>query len=67
MIHISNSMADEIILVTDQLRRMAFAMNDDRSCNAKRRAKLVVRYLEKKRNEKEKKVKGDCDALGMSW
>ena len=52
MIHISNSMADEIINITDQLRRMAFSMNDTRSVNAKRRAKLIIRYIENKKNGK---------------
>lgn len=42
-------MAQEIIDVSDALRRMAFAMNDKRSENTKRRAKLIIRYLEKKK------------------
>lgn len=52
MIHISNSQADETILVIEALYRMSFGMNDTRSRNTKRRAKLIIEYLNKKRNGK---------------
>lgn len=55
MIHISNSMAEEILIVLGDLRRMAFGKQDNRSINMRRRARLIETYLYKKRNEEEKK------------
>lgn len=48
MIEISNSMAQEIINVSEALRRMAFDKNSIREQNIKRRARLIVRYLTNK-------------------
>lgn len=56
MISISNAQADEIIAVTDALRRMAFPLKDKNSCNAKRRANLIIDYLNKKKNGKKKRI-----------
>lgn len=55
MIHISNSMAEEILIVLGDLRRIAFDKQDNRSINMHRRARLIETYLYKKRNEEEKK------------
>lgn len=54
MIEISNSMAEEIINVSEALRRMAFDKNSIREQNIKRRARLIVRYLTKKSYGKKK-------------
>lgn len=61
MIEISNAQAEEIIAVTDALRRMCFGMTDKRSENTKRRAKLIVRYIN---NKKEKYGKRDNGKKG---
>lgn len=56
MISISNAQAQEIIDVTDALRRMCFEKTDKRSENTKRRAKLVIRYIERKKYGKKKET-----------
>jgi hypothetical protein len=56
MVEISNAQAEEIIAVTDALRRMCFGMTDKRSENTKRRAKLVIRYIERKKYGKKKET-----------
>lgn len=51
IIEISDDMAKEIINITDALQK-PFKVNDTRSANTKRRAKLIIRYLEKKNGKK---------------
>ena len=66
MISISNDMAEEIINVTDALRRMAFTMTDKRSENTKQRAKLIIRYIEKKNGKKEEETFSNKSRLGAA-
>lgn len=60
MIEISNSMAQEIINVSEALRRMAWDHPGNRAANMRRRAKLIENYLTKKscgkRNKKDNRT-----------
>ena len=48
MINISNSIAEEIKIVLGDLRRMAWDRPGNRAANMRRRAKLIIEYIEKK-------------------
>lgn len=50
MIDISNSIAEEILIVLGDLRRMASPIPGNRATNMRRRAKLIENYLTKKKN-----------------
>lgn len=65
MVEISNAQAEEIIAVTDALRRMCFGMTDKRSENTKRRATLVIRYINKKKDGKE--IKRNSNKTRTAW
>lgn len=51
MIHISNQMAEEIVIVLGDLRRMAWDKKGNRASNMRRRAKIIINYITKKQNE----------------
>lgn len=59
MIDISNSKAEEILIVLGDLRRMASPIPGARAANMRRRAKLIETYLTKKKNNYEKRNKKD--------
>lgn len=44
-------MADEVITVIGDLRRMAWNIPGNRAANMRRRAKLIENYLNKKKDE----------------
>jgi hypothetical protein len=50
MIEISNSKAEEILIVLGDLRRMAWDKKGNRAANMRRRAKLIENYLTKKKD-----------------
>lgn len=50
MINISNQQAKEIQTVLGDLRRMAWNIPGNRASNMRRRAKLLIDYLNKKQN-----------------
>ena len=50
MIDISNSKAEEILIVLGDLRRMAWDKKGNRAANMRRRAKLIENYLTKKKD-----------------
>lgn len=50
MIDISNSIAEEILIVLGDLRRMAWDKKGNRAANMRRRAKLIENYLTKKKD-----------------
>lgn len=50
MISISNSTAEEIQIVLGDLRRMAWNIKGNRASNMRRRAKIIIEYIDKKKN-----------------
>lgn len=57
MISISNSTAEEIKIVLGDLRRMAWGLPGNRAANMRRRAKLIIEYIEKKQPKPNNYVK----------
>ena len=51
MIHISNSKADEILTVLGELRHMACSNQSTRADNMRRRARLIEKYINNKKNK----------------
>lgn len=51
MIPISNAMAEEILIILGDLRRMAWDKKGNRASNMRRRAKIIINYINKKQNE----------------
>ena len=58
MIDISNSKAEEILIVLGDLRRMAWDKKGNRAANMRRRAKLIENYLTKKKDNYGKRSNG---------
>ena len=52
-------MAEEIQIVLDDLRRMAWDKKGNRAANMRRRAKLIENYLTKKKDNYGKRNKKD--------
>ena len=55
MINISNQQAKEIQIVLGDLRRMAWNIPGNRASNMRRRAKLLIDYIETKQINYERK------------
>lgn len=56
MIGISNSTADEVILVISELRKMTEDVAGDRAANMRRRGINIIRYINKKKNGKKEEI-----------
>ena len=65
MIDISNATADEIRLVISELYGMTKDVpRTNKNDNARRVAGKIIKYIDRKNEEKE--IKRNCDALGVS-
>jgi hypothetical protein len=63
MIDISNSIAEEILIVLGDLRRMAWDKKGNRAANMRRRGKLIENYLTKKKvnyGKRSNRINGSC-------